>query len=44
MITLWTGFWASVAFFSMRALNFLRISKKLEELGLDKAECGGDAY
>lgn len=44
MITVWTGFWASVAFFSMRGLKLLRISKSEEVIGLDEAECGGQAY
>jgi hypothetical protein len=28
----------------MKGLDLLRISRREEVLGLDKAECGGDAY
>lgn len=43
-IAVWTFATSGALFFTLKALNILRVSEKMEEDGLDASEHGGQAY
>mmetsp|Transcript_33899 Transcript_33899/g.43551 ORF Transcript_33899/g.43551 Transcript_33899/m.43551 type:complete len:482 (+) Transcript_33899:138-1583(+) len=41
VLLLWTGFWGSLMFLIMKRLNILRVSKEIEDAGMDVSKHGG---